>query len=77
MLTRFSKPCCPKCAHIGKPKVKGDAGALISLIPIVGDLAQIQAAANRTLHCAKCGEALTQSVKAKAANLRAAIFRRS
>jgi ribosomal protein S27E len=70
MMTRFSTVTCPKCGHTGKPKVEGGAGAL-SLIPVVGELAEIHSAANRTLHCAKCGEPLTQSLKSKFQSLQA------
>lgn len=64
MLTRFSSVTCPRCGHAAKPEVRGDAGAL-SLIPLVGRLAEVHAAATRTLHCRKCGEQLTEPIITK------------
>lgn len=74
MLTRFSKPTCPRCGHTGRPEVKGEtANPVLSLIPVIGDIADAKDAANRTLHCAKCGEPLTQSLREKAVSLKDSI----
>src|SRR6185312_8485389 len=70
MLTRFSKPTCPKCGYIGKPRVAGEIAGLVGFIPIVGDIATMHDTVNATLHCSKYGEPLTESLLEKTKNLK-------